>query len=161
MRQRSRWDASICGWNNSAPSLLACGCELLQVADHPRLEACEQRHPPGGALEAGGSPHRQTGAIRLRLQQRIGGRGATIHRQFTQAAPEGLFGKLHQRRYRQGDPLKCSAGDVTASAVTGEAHQNTACLGIPVRCPPAGEGGHEHHPPESGTERASSFTWGA
>ena len=63
------------------------GRELLQVADHPRLEACEQRYPPGGALEAGGSPHRQTGAIRLRLQERIGGRGATIHRQFTQAVP--------------------------------------------------------------------------
>ena len=103
-------------------SVPPCGRELLQVADHPSLEACEQRHPPGCALETGGSPHRQTGSIRLRLQQWIGGRGATIHCQFTQAAPEGLFSKLHQRRYRQGDPLKCSAGDVTASAVTGEAH---------------------------------------
>ena len=80
-------------------SIPPCSCELLQVANHPSLETCEQRYPPGGALEAGGSPHCQAGAIRLRLQQRIGGRGATIHCQFTQAGPEGLFSKLHQRRY--------------------------------------------------------------
>ena len=123
-----------------------CDCELLQVADHPSLKACEQRHPPGGALEAGGTPHRQTGAIGLCLQQRIRGRGATIHRQFTQARAEGLRGKFHQGRHRQGDSLQRCSGDVTASAVAGEAHQTAACLGIPVRCPPAGEGGHEHHP---------------
>ena len=75
------------------------GCELLEVADHPSLKACEQRHPPGGAFEAGGSPHCQTSAIRLRLQQRIRGCGATIHRQFTQAGAERLLREFHHRRY--------------------------------------------------------------
>ena len=87
-------------WLKQFRTVTPSGRELLQVVDHPGLKSCEQRHPPCGALEAGGPPDRQTGAIRLRLQEGIGGSSATIHGQFTQAGAEGLFSEFHQCRHR-------------------------------------------------------------